>query len=376
MDIINFFIDYWKLYLTGSLVGLVLALGFVAFRGVYTAETILVNRQGSDYVSWRGMQKNLVMLAEETKSLAPNPPRILISMASPDWWRLSVKPTYSLTKTDTKELVSISKDVQDAEATKILNFVISATGNSRQHAESNLDYAVEFIRAGSMYLKFRSLVLTYQLSLIEDLNRINLQLNRLNLDIRILGEQRDFLYSLRKQFPDENVTTQLVDLNDGTAKFLPITTQLVAVLKDINTFEENIKKLNYEKSQAMVKEEFLKESLKLFANQTNDRKKILSALNAVEKKIRSQISSTDLPKMIAIDSIQRDLSAIEASSTFGLQQLVAPTVTAPKYLKPAFIGFAAGAFAALLISFLLRVRTIWIQRNRDAQGGLGTMTVK
>ena len=164
-QVVDFLSENWKRALAGAVAGAVLGVGGWSALATYKAESVLVNSGALTFMSWRGLQKNLPILAAqivENKQAAEDQVGQYARLASAGWWTKNVVPTYSLTKTDTKDLATISKDLQDSGGTNILNFVVTATGATREAASMNVDITTRFIREGSAYLSIKSLVNGYE----------------------------------------------------------------------------------------------------------------------------------------------------------------------------------------------------------------------
>lgn len=365
IDILNFLIDHWKIYVTGAILGLFISLGFVSLKGTYSGEMILLNQgSGLNFISWGALQKNLISLAQEISAGDKPSTSIQRSMAIPEWWKKAVKPTYALTKGETKELAGISKDVQDSESIRIQNFVIRVEGRSVSAVNQDIDYVAEFIRSGSTFFALRSMVLSLESKINQSAPKINLDMNNALQEIKILSDRRDYLYTLRKEFPNESPVAQVIDVNEGVAKFLPITTQLVAVLTDINALDERLLRLRQEKSQIEILGEFVKQSQSILKRGFQDQA-VITDLMSLEASLRKNIPENELPKIIALDNVRRDLVSIKTSYTLGLQQVALPSVLAPKYLKPAAVGLLAGLFLGLVFSILMVLFRMVMSRRHE-----------
>jgi hypothetical protein len=364
-DIFNFLINNWKFYVAGSLLGLLIALGFVSAEGQYDAELVLINQEsGLNFITWRVVQKNLLALANEQAASADQPTGLQKAMTTGEWWKKAVVPIYSLTKAETKELVGVSKEVQDLESTRIQSFVVRVSGKSLSDAQQDVGFVVNFIRTGATFSAASAVVINLQSKVALSASRIQLDVSRALREMSIMTERRDRLYALRKEFPNENVVSQVVDVNESVAKFLPIATQLVAVLTDINLLNEKLLRLQQEKSQLEIASEFITRANILLKSGLHNQSLIADLLN-LEGELRKNIPSNDLPKIIVLDEIKNSLIIIKTSYSSGLQQFSPPAVVAPKYVKPAVIGLLAGAFFGLLCSVFLVFSRTAMNRRRD-----------
>jgi hypothetical protein len=158
--------------------------------------------------------------------------------------------------------------------------------------------------------------------------------------------------------------SQVVDVNEDVAKFLPIATQLVAVLTDINLLDEKLLRLQQEKSKLEIASEFVTRANIVLKSGLHNQSLITDLLN-LEGEMRKNSPSNDLSKIIVLDEIKNNLVIIKTSYTSGLQQFSPPAVVAPKYVKPAGIGLFAGAFFGLFFSVFLVFSRTAMNRRRD-----------
>jgi hypothetical protein len=314
-------------------------------------------------MTWRVVQKNLLTLAQERGASSDQSTNLQKAMISDEWWKKAVVPTYSLTKAETKELVGVSKEVQDAESTRIQSFVIRVSGKTLSDAKQDIGFVVNFIRTGAMFSGASAVVTNLQRKVALSISRIELDVSKALREMSVMTERRDRLYALRKEFPNENVVSQVVDVNEDVAKFLPIATQLVAVLTDINLLDETLLRLQQEKSQIQIASEFVTRA-NVVLKSGLDNQSLIDDLLILEGEMRKNIPSNDLSKIIVLDEIKKNLVIIKTSYTSGLQQFSPPAVVAPKYVKPAGIGLFAGAFFGLFFSvFLVFSRTAMNRRR-------------
>jgi hypothetical protein len=60
--------------------------------------------------------------------------KIYFSMRNQGWWVNNVKPTFAISKLDTKNMLPQSIDLRELGATKILNFVITSNADTSELA--------------------------------------------------------------------------------------------------------------------------------------------------------------------------------------------------------------------------------------------------
>lgn len=87
-------------------------------------------------------------------------------LSSEAWWQKNVVPTYAIGKEDAKAILGMPKEQQDAESSKIKDFVVTTTGSSKEDALKNLSIATSFLRSGAAYLALKDVIANYQIALI------------------------------------------------------------------------------------------------------------------------------------------------------------------------------------------------------------------
>ena len=263
--VIDFVSAEWKRLVAGAVVGVALGAGGWAVVGGYKAESVLINSGALNFLSWRGLQKNLPLLASqmiEMKQVPAAEESTFKQMTNAQWWPKNVVPTYSLTKGDTKDLASISKELQESGGTQILNLVVTAKGGSKDAAIENVTVATNFIKQGSAYLAIKNLVQGWDYQILNTEAALAKKITDTEVDLRYLRQRANNLESMRQKFP-QNVTVstqQVVDLKDSSAKYMPINTQLVAVNTEINNANESLERIRNELVQTKVMSDFVKQA--------------------------------------------------------------------------------------------------------------------
>ena len=382
-DIISFFLTHWKLLLIGATSGLVIAFGAAAMSGQYEAEATLINRSSAnsssansssansssansssiDYFMWKSLKRNLPILAAKVAEQDGNSESFLKVLSSEKWWDKNVVPTFAFTKDDAKDVMGMSKEMQDAEATKIKNFVVKATGSSKEDALKNLSVATSFLRGGSAYLALKDVIANYQLELVISGPEIENKLSSLKIELIYLANQMADLELLRKKFPGNttSIITQTTGTGETEAKYLPITMQLIAINKDISSRKEDLSRLMSKKSQFSVMNDFLSQANPVL-NKNFDGLTVAAELMQIESGMRKNLQPTDWNEVSMLNNIKRDLSIINTRFTLGLEQPTFFSTHKPSYRKPAAIGLFSGFFLALLGSFC---SAIWVRYRRE-----------
>ena len=362
-DIIDFFVSKWKVLLVGALGGLIIASGGALWLGKYEAEATLINKSGIDYLAWKSLKRNLPMLAARISEAASKEGDFLRALSSEKWWEKNVVPTFALNKDDLKALVGMSKEQQDAESKKIKDFVVTASGASKEEALKNLSVAASFLRSGGAYLALNDVITGYRIELLNSESDIARKIAALEVELTYLNSRMVDLELLRAKFPGSAASfiTQPMDPNDTSAKYLPIVTQLVAVHKDISTLRENLSRLNKRKDQLAIMGSFLSQAVPVI-DKNFDGLAAVAELMQIESGMRKGLQSSDWSKVSMLNDIKYDLVSIQTRFTLGLEQPTYISERKSPYLKPAAIGLAGGFFLALLFSF---GSVIWLRYRQQ-----------
>lgn len=350
-DIIDFFVTKWKIFSMGAFFGLIMALGGTLWSGKYEAEATLINKSNFDYLTWKNLKRNLPILAARISEATNSSEDFLGALSSETWWQKNVVPTYALGKEDTKAIFGMPKEQQDAESTKIKDFVVTAAGSSKEDAIKNLSMATSFLRSGAAYLTLKDVIANYQIELLNSESDIVKSIAHLEVELAYLNGRMADLELLRAKFPGNaaSIITQPMDFKDSSAKYLPIITQLVAVNKDISAIKEELTRLNSRKSQLAIMNSFLSQAMPVMGKNF-DGLSAIAELMRIESGMRKDLQPSDWNKVSMLNNIKYDLVSIHTRFTLGLEQPTYISARKPHYLKPAAIGLAAGFFLALLFS--------------------------
>ena len=164
------------------------------------------------------------------------------------------------------------------------------------------------------------------------------------------------LEDLHKRFPGGNNTSnQVFDLKDSVAKYLPLTTQIIAVNDDINQSKEKLQRLRDRINQIALTKTFLEEASPL-AEKIFDGILLIDSLLAIETKLRAKLPKEDLNQQVVLDQLRSQLISIKTLFTKNLSANAAPTVSKTSVIKSMAGGLAGAFFLMLLVLLGQRVR--------------------
>jgi hypothetical protein len=383
LDIINFIQDSWKKIAIAAFVGGALSLTGWCFLGQYSAEYVLLNNINNnisiginngnsnsnsnsnnnndsyalDIVSWKMLQKSLPNLADQIideNKVPDNQLSLYKEMRDERWWQKNVTPSFALSKADARDLAGISKDL-DTASTTILNLTLTANGGSKEQAIANVRAVSQFLRSGSAYLQIRTLLNSCESQTLSAAAELQQKITNTQIEMSYQVERAKGLEELRKRFPgNASVSSQVVDPKDSGAKYLPISTQIIAANNDINASKEAITRLQKRLAQIAMVKTFLDQAIPL-QDQTFDGLSFGKLLMDIESGLRGKLAEDDINGREFLDQLHAQLLAIQVRFTKGLEANTAPSASKKGIIKTTAGGFAAAFFLMLLVLLGQRV---------------------
>ncbi len=310
------------------------------------------NQGAISFIGWKTLSKSLPSLAEQwldKNKVAPPDQAQFKRMSQDRWWQQNVKPTLSLSKADTKELAAMSKQMTESGGDNILNFVITAKSGTQQEAAANASIAVRFMQQGVAYLSLQTLVSGYETTVLNTGPDLAKRIVQTRIELKYQQERARNLERLRDRFPGNTgvVNQQVVDLTDSNAKYMPISTQLVAVQTEINTNLEQLERMKDQLARTQVLEAFVAQAKPLVAQEFNGLA-LADQLLAIEKTLRGQADPQDINTLQALNALLADIVTQKTFFSKGLEVRLAPTVEkASGVIAPAALGLVLGLLLAI-----------------------------
>lgn len=372
LDIVNFLADSWKKLFLAGLFGAILGLSGWFFFASYTAEYVLLNNNNNnsyaiDLVSWKVLQKSLPNLAAqiiEEQKTPESQAQIYKTLASEQFWQKNVKPSFALSKADIKDLAGVGKDFDQASTT-ILNFTLDMAGSSKSAAIENVKAAANFMRTGSAYLQLRNLINSYENEAISSEAELQKQITSTEIEMSFQLQRAKNLEELYKRFPgNASVNQTVVDPKESGAKYLSISTQIIAINNDINQSEESLQRYRDRLAQIAVIKAFIDKANPL-VGQMFDGLALDNQLLDIEQLVRADLAKDDIKKQEVLDRIRSSLYAVQARFTRGLEATTAPTSGG----KKGMIKFTAGGLAAAFFLMLMAMlgQRVWSNLKGSAK---------
>ncbi|APC05328.1 hypothetical protein AOC10_01680 [Polynucleobacter asymbioticus] len=364
-NIVNFLSYTWKKLASASVVGALLGFAFWYALVAYQAEITLNNNGAISLDSWLNLQKslpNLVLKIQANTRISEQELDMYRQMSDERWWKKNVSPTTSVTRNDIKEMDTQMR--ADATANNyILNFKMTASGRSKELAMANINSAADFLKKGSSYLVVKSMLHDLQVRVLNRDAQTAKQISDIAVEMQYQNQRLVNLEGQLKRFPSDGKTAlpQVVDPKASNAKYMPLTTQIIALNTDIMDNKETVNRLNDGLMQNRVLAQFLEQALPMAENSTDGESLIINLLN-FESELRTKLSVEGIKSLNSLHGLRSELTSIQNQFKNGLEQNAPPGVNKPYMVKSIAIGIAAAFF---LMLFLLLGRGVWIIIKSD-----------
>ena len=356
LDIVTFVQSAWKKLAIAAVVGAVLGFSNWYFLGSYNAELVLNNNGGTDLVGWRSLQKSLPNLADQIidESKVPQGQETLYrTLSNADWWQKNALATYGMSKADTKDLASTAG--LESAGTSIVSITLTVGGSTRDKAIENARGAKNFLLQGASYLALKSMFSAQESQLISADAGISQKINAAQVELAYQQERLKSLETLAKRFPGEQRTvSQVVDPKDSGAKYLPISTQIIAANTDINGSKEALERLKDAQTQMAVLRTWVKQVAPLMSS-SYDGIALTRQLLEQESQLRATLNPSDPKSLVFVDSLRSSLLANDVRFTKGFEMNTAPTASKKGMIKTTAGGLAGAFFLMLLVLLGQRV---------------------
>jgi len=358
LDIVNFLTGAWKKLAAASILGAVLGLSGWFFLGSYNAELVLNNNGGTDLVGWRSLQKTLPNLADqiiEESKVPQGQETFYRTLSNADWWQKNALATYGMSKADTKDLASTAG--LESAGTSIISITLTAGGSSRDKAIENARGAKNFLLQGASYLAIKSMFSAQESQLISADAGISQKINAAQVELAYQQERLKSLETLAKRFPGEQRTvSQVVDPKDSGAKYMPISTQIIAANTDINGSKESLERLKDAQAQMAVLGTWVKQVAPLMTA-SYDGITLTKQLLEQESQLRATLNPSDPKSLVFVDGLRSSLLANDVRFSKGFEMNTAPTASKKGMIKSTAGGLAGAFFLMLLVLLGQRVWT-------------------
>ena len=348
----------WRVIAITMFFGVSLGILYWYFAANVVAEyRLFINRPPSEINSnpnisdWKFLQHNLYSLASQQideNLIPPNQVVLYQYMSSEGWWKKNVIPFYALSKNDLKEVPGANKTLDPSDL-NLMGLVIIGRGKNSSSAIEGAMNTAAFIRSGGSFLQIKKLLINYGLEIEANESQIQKKLVENKIEESYLRERYKHLESLNKKYPTLTLTSShIIDTKEGSAKYLPLQTQIIGVSREIAMLGESNLRLTNRLQQLKVLNIFLQESKIYLDNKNCDGLLLISNLLQIETILRSKFDKDDVISLEVLSDIKLKLHSIRATFSSGLEASTAPTIKSSGLVIYILIGAGLGFLLAAL----------------------------
>lgn len=230
----------------------------------------------------------------------------------------NVETTFALSKADTKDLISMSKDL-DGAGSNIISLTVIASGYSRKTSIENAHVATRFLLTGGAYLQLRSVLNSYEAEALSTKADIEKLIGFMEIESAYLQERAKNLDDMLRSFPnDQKIAKQVTDPKDSGSKYLPISTQIIAINTEIYQNRETLARLTDHLNRIEMMNLFLQEASPQTKSQF-DGILLIKKYLLIEDVLRKSIPPNNSQAFVALDRLHNKLLKLESRFTKGLE---------------------------------------------------------
>jgi hypothetical protein len=359
LDIVNFVQESWKKLAIAAIAGGILGFANWFFSSSYSAKLVLINNGGVELVALRSLQKTLPNLANQIVDEGKVPQgqeSLYRTLSNPEWGLKNIVPTFGMSKAETKDLASTVG--LESAGSLVSSLVITAGGASKEQALENALLAKNFFLQGASYLALRSIFNEQESQLLSKDAGIAQKMNAIQIELGYQQERLKSLEALAKRFSgDTKVSVQVVDPKDSGAKYLPISTQIIAANTDINSSKEALERLKNDQVQMGTLRTWVKKISPLM-DATFDGVALNKQLLEQEALLRASLNSSEPKSLIFVDDLRATLIANSIRYSKGFEMNIAPTTSGKRGMIKTTVAGLAGAF--FLVLLVLVGQRVWL----------------
>ena len=306
-----------------------------------------------NYLNWKMLKGEYSYLARDNiaKGVVPTEQEALYKlMSSEEFWEKSISPEYILSKADPKELMGSSKDIE-FNSGAIAGIKIKTSGATIEQSNQNAKEVARFIREAGAYLQLRGLIRDAEIELSQA--TIELETERLSTEIVLKGQTErlkglDDLYKRNLSVPE--VGRQISEVNDTTAKYLPLNVQIIAKKTEIDQLKYRLRDLSHRGEQIKRVRIILNEiNPKIVIYQSGILFLVLDEIINKIIKTQSDVENDDVYSKLTLNIFLWELNLIKNQFQYALVPNDLVQLGKPGLLKMVGKGFLAGVLLCFVI---------------------------
>jgi hypothetical protein len=358
-EIIEFFAENLKDILLCALIGMVTGASYFFINASYVNTVAFRNDAQIDIPLLKKLTQALPIYAKQLEIKDD----LYKKISNEKYWKENLKPTFVMSKDDAKEF-QIDKVEQGST---ISNFKLSFKGSDKNKNQTDSEEVFNFfidtfikIKITELLQKYKTEIQTGQLGLDKKNTEIKNEIDYLKLKAKNLEE-------LKIRFPNNQGTSfnQVLDPKDSASKYLPISTQLVAIYTELNNLNEQLKRSQDGKDALDIKEKFLFEFENINKETKPEAEKVKKLfqifsdnLMTLEKNNGYKLSTT-----LAYRRLLTDLNDILTVDKLGFEAIDRTSEYATKPIS-ILVGAFSGLMFGIFFAFALKVKKKYKEENR------------
>lgn len=223
----------WKGLVCACVFGALVGLTAFFTLSKYSAEIYMNDLPFKSVGEWQKIQYSLPGLAGkmvEEEKVPGEQIKLYRAMSSLDWWKKNTSMIFDAVKNDYKNLILPIENTN----TTFLGILISASAPSYIEVMQSSKSEVSFVVNGSIYLMLRDWFIDKKAKVSLSRSTLDFEVEKNTTELIYLSEKLKHLESLAKQHPDDQKSSyQISDYSESSTKYLPVTTQIIGVKRDI-----------------------------------------------------------------------------------------------------------------------------------------------
>jgi len=349
-EIIEFFAENLKDILLCALIGMVIGACYFFINASYVNTVAFRNDAQIDIPLLKKLIQELPIYAKQQEIKDD----LYKNISNEKYWKENLKPTFYMSKDDAKEFQIDKVEL----GSTISNFKLTYKGKDKSKNQIDTEEVFNFFKNTFIKIKTKELLQKY---------KTEIQIGQLGLDkknteiqneIDYLKSKAKNLEELKIKFPNNQNTNlnQVLDPKDSASKYLPLSTQLIAIYSELNNLNEQLKRSQDGKDALDVKEKFLFEFENINKETKSEAEKLKKLFQIFSDSLMAleKTNSYKLSAVLAYRSLLTDVNNILSADKLGFETIDSSSDYATKPIS-ILIGAFSGLMFGIFFAFALKI---------------------
>ena len=345
-QIIDFFVENIRTIYVSTFICTALGVCFLFYNASYEGTIIIKNNIGVDLPMLKRIKQEFPLYAKQTNKEDD----FYLKLSKEKFWKENLNPSFAITKEDLKDYKT-SEKVDGNLA--IVNLILTTKNSDKEKNQLDIKEYFNFFRNSYMKLKLTDLLVTYKSEVQSGKLIIDKKIDDIKNETVYLKSKAKNLEELKIKFPSNTGASinQVLDPKDSASKYLPVSTQLVAIYSELNNLNEQLKRSQDAKDILDIKEKFIIE----FENTNRKELSEINKINALFEKFSAELNALEkkgdfkLSTAMSLRIVLKDVNDILTIDKLGFT--VVDTSSEYKFNPVAvLIGLFAGLFLGIFVA--------------------------